>query len=472
MKSTLYRIITDLIKADNIIAIDELDFLDIFCRKYKISDKDKTNGYQITLSDAFSFLSGLDSDEKNRILEEMRISTASDGDECSFTESLFIQATLFALNDSTASVISMPATSMPLQSAQIVYLENTDRGTANAVLGKEELFFDIENLARIGGFEIIYIPRIAKHYSEYRNLRDLERVFHLVSPNRSIEQIDVTIKVLQHMTTRYFYLNVLKDKLQMPLDIHKPSWMIRVIDDVVDGNDYANFLCFGVKKDVKKQIRDFVDGVSSRMHEFPVMMNNRRDTNKDFLYSGFYKSILDVMAIKKVNKWELHIRTYGDGTESYRDPDTGKKTVITIFKDGSEFPLFISGRDAAFYTLLLCASASEEGAVDFNCWETMHKIEKRYEYLYQKLSRRSIDGTTVYQKCPDVTAQETRIPMKCRLINSIKNSRLTEQSMYMPQDKEKGVMYVPLEPERVKILSTIGEVCLLDSILFKDYLRI
>lgn len=472
LKSSLYRIITDLIKADNIIAIDELDFLDKFCKKYRISEKDKLNGYQTTLADAFSLLSTLSSGEKERLLEEMKISTASDGDECSFTESLFIQATLFAFNDKTAFVVSMPAASLPLQSAQIVYLENADRGAANAVLGKDEPFEDIDNIARIGGFELIYIPRIAKHYSDYRNTYDLERVFSLVSPTRSKEQVDATIRALQHMTTRYFYLNVLKDKLQMPLDIHKPVWMVRIINDVVDGNDFANFLCFGVKKDVKKQIRDFVSEVNSRMHEYPVMANDRRDTDKDFLYSGFYKSILDVMSIKKVDRWELRIRTYGDGTEPFKDPETGKKTVMSIFKDGREFPLFVSGRDAAFYTLLICASASAEGAVDFSSWEAGNRIERRYEYLYQRLSRRSIDGATEHQKCPDVTAQETRIPMKCRLINAIKNSKLTEQSMYMPQDKEKGVMYVPVEPDKVTVISTTGAVKLLDSPLYKDYLKI
>ena len=96
-------------------------------------------------------------------------------------------------------------------------------------------------------------------------------------------------------------------------------------------------------------------------------------------------------------------------------------------------------------------------------------MERRYEEIYQLLSRRSINGSTEFQKCPDVTAAQTRIPMKSRLTTAIRSSRLTEQSLYIPQEREKGVLYVPVEPEMVKVISVRGTEALADSSLYKLY---
>lgn len=472
LKSALYRLITDLIKADNIIAVDELDFLDKFCQEHGISESDKLCGYQITLSEAFTYLGGLSSAEKEDMLAKMKVSTESDGDECSRSESLLIQTAISIFTEKGAKVISMPSGHLPIQDSQILYLENNDKGQANVALGKEESFEELNHIAKMGGFKLIYIPRIARHYAEYRNKHDIRRVISLVSPAHNTEQIDNTIRILQHMSTQYFYLNILKDKLGLPLDVKKPVWLIRIVDNVVDGEDYANFLCLEVKHDIKAQLRDFVRGINSRMHEYSILINERKDSDTDFQYSGFYKAILDVMSIKKVDRWELRIRTYGDGTELFRDPETGKKTCITIWKGEQEYPVFVSGRDAAFYLLVLCGSISACGCVDFEDRKNDACNTSRYEYLYQQLSRRSINETTEFQKCPDVTAATSRIPMKSRLIKAIRESRLTEQSLYIPQEKDRNVLFVPVEPERIHIISNGGTVPLLQSSLYKEFLEI
>ena len=64
---------------------------------------------------------------------------------------------------------------------------------------------------------------------------------------------------------------------------------------------------------------------------------------------------------------------------------------------------------------------------------------------------------------------QTRIPMKSRLTTAIRSSRLTEQSLYIPQEREKGVLYVPVEPEMVKVISVRGTEALADSSLYKLY---
>ena len=189
LKYTLYRLITDLIKAGNIIAVGELDFLDRFCQEYGITEGDKLRGYQITMADAFNYLGGLPAAGKEGMLEKMRVSTESDGDECSRTESLLIQTALSIFTEKGAKVVSMPSSHLPIHGSQILYLENRDKGLANVVL---ESFEELNNTARMGGFEIIYIPRIAKHYADYKNKNDIRRVISLVSPAHNSEQIDNT----------------------------------------------------------------------------------------------------------------------------------------------------------------------------------------------------------------------------------------------------------------------------------------
>ena len=330
LKSALYRLITDLIKADNIIAVDELDFLDSFCKDYDISEGDKLHGYQLTLGEAFTFLAALPSSEKDVMLTKMKVSTESDGDECSRTESLLIQSARAVFMDKGARVVSMPSSNLPIHSSQILYLENNDKGLANIALGKEESFEELNNMVRMGGFELIYIPRIAKHYQEYTKVNDISRVISLVSPVHTQDQMDNTIRILRHMSTQYFFQNILKAKLHMPLEIKKPVWLIRIVNDVVDGEDYANFLVLEVAKDIKRQLRSFVSDVNSRMHEYSILINERRDSDSDFLYAGFHKSILDVMSIKKVDRWELRVRTYGEGTSLFEDPESGKKTCCLM----------------------------------------------------------------------------------------------------------------------------------------------
>ena len=89
------------------------------------------------------------------------------------------------------------------------------------------------------------------------------------------------------------------------------------------------------------------------------------------------------------------------------------------------------------------------------------------------MSRRSIDGFTEYQKCPDVTSAQTRTPMKSRLTSAIRKSRLTEQSLYIPQEKSRGVMSVPIEPERIRVISVVsGAVLLNESDIYEEYLAI
>lgn len=471
LKSAIYRVMTDLVKADNIINLEELEFLDQLYSEYGITEGDILNGYQISLGDALSFLATQPETLKSSILSKMTASAGSDGDKCSRTESVLFEAVRCIFKEKGCQMISIPTRSIPVDMSYILYIEDKGKGLVNSVLSKEEQFNDINNIAMMGGFEIIYIPRIARHYHDCRNVNDLKRVITLVSPPHTDKELDDKIRSLQHMTTQYFYQNILKGKMGIPVTITNPSWLLRTAGSVVNGTDYTNFLVMEVKKDAKAQIQELVNNINSRMHEYPIVVNTRHDSEADFMYGGFYKAILDVMSIKKVDRWSVCFRTYGDGTDQFKDTESGKKTTVTVIRDDEEYPVYVSGRDAAFYLMLILASATGEGSVDFEDRRQEGINQRRYEFLYQRLSRRSVDGDTDHKKCPDVTAPRTRIPMKSRLISAIKDSNLTEKSLYMPQEKGRNNLYVPVDPSRVIIESPRGRKALTDigCILLSDY---
>lgn len=473
MKKSLYRLVTDIIKADDTISIGELNLLDELCKYYDISEGDMIESTRITLSQAVDVLRGIPAGERTAVEKRVEAIPMSDGEGCSMKESVLVQAVRLAFRSPSARVISMPSTDLPISHTQIIYVENRSAGTANSVLGNDASFDEISGIVRLGGYEIIYIPRFAKHYSDYNDGEKIRRVLSVIAPAQTEEQTANTVAILQHLSTRYFYLNVLRDKLKIPLELGSPAWLIRLADDVVDGRDWANFLCIDVERDVKAQLREFISEVNSRMHEYSIMVNVKRDFRKDFMYTGFYKAILDVLTVKEVNRWGICFRLYGDGAEAFCDPENSKKTVLTIRKGNVEFPVHVSARDAAYYCLLLCASISEEEIVNFNDMSSFRRIQERYELIYQHLSRRSVDGGTDYRRCPDVTAPQTRIPMRSRLCSAIKASRLTEQSLYLPHDRRRGEVYVPLESERIQVMDHCGNVCTFkESVLYRDYYSI
>ena len=57
IRKSIFRVLSDLIKSDNIITIDEIDCLDEVCKKFGITEQDREESYKISLSSAVATLS-------------------------------------------------------------------------------------------------------------------------------------------------------------------------------------------------------------------------------------------------------------------------------------------------------------------------------------------------------------------------------------------------------------------------------
>lgn len=466
-KAAIFRILLDLIKADDIISVDEINGLDEAVARFGISEQDKVSGCFMTLNTATEIISAQSSRIKNSLRQTMLSIAIKDG-ECCRAESLLLTLMDY-ICDGDASVVSMESMNRQLLSTQILYLENNHSLPGCAVL--ENDFEGICNIVKLGGLDLIYIPKVAEHFRDYPDVKDLKRLLSLVSPLSNSADLDNTIMAIKGMTTRFFYRNVVLGKLDMNLVIDDPCWVLRIPDSNVAGTPYINFMCLKAKDDVRTQLVEFVSRLNSRQGSYSVKVNDAKGRDNSFIYNGFYKALLDLMSVRVIDKWDIIIRLYGDGVEQFRymtEDGSTKKCIMTIRRGAEEHHLPLTSRDVAFYLLLLCASASEDGGVDFRNAASASATQARYGLLYRAVSRRADE--------PLVWDPAFRIPMKSRICSAIADSEIARtsslQDLYFPTVGEDGRMLIPIEAERVILESKKGRVRLTDSALYKDFLAL
>ena len=471
LRKSIFRVLSDLIKSDNVITIDEIDGLDETCKKFGITEQDREDSYKIPLGAAIDTLSRQSDRVKRSVLKAMEGIALKDG-ECCRAESLLITTMELICEDNPARVVSMEFKNRPLTTTQLLYIEDRKSIPGRSVLDSETGYKELRQIVKMGGLELIYIPKVAQHFRSYAKSHggkhdDLKRVLKLVSPQSNDSDLENTIAAIQGMNSRNFYDFVLRQKLEINITIKEPTWILRLPDSVVSGTGYANCLCIAVQDDIKTQLQGFVDRLNSRLNAYSIIVNDGRGKENNFLYNGFYKALLDVMSVKKIDKWDLHIRLYGDGAELYRyriGDGKESKCLMTIKQNNNEFPIPLSGREVAYYLLLICESIAN-GGVDFHDAAKADMLQQRYEQIYQSVSKRS--GFNI----PDVRISDARRPMKSYVCKAINESEISKhsalQGVYLPEELGKGILHVAVEPERVYLDSHSGSRPIKDTLLYK-----
>lgn len=471
IRKSIFRVLSDLIKSDDIITIDEIDGLDEACKKFGITEQDREDSYRTSLASAVATVSKQSDRVKKNVLKAMESIAMKDG-ECCRAESLLILTMELVCADDSARVISMEFRNRPLTTTQLLYIEDRKSIPGRSVLDSEAGYKELRQIVKMGGLELIYIPKVAQHFRSYAKSRggrhdDLKRVLRLVSPQSKDSDLENTITAIQGMNSRNFYDFVLRQKLEIDVAVTEPSWLLRLPDSMVSGIGNANFLCMKVQDDIKAQLQEFVDRLNSRQNAYSIVVNDGRGKENNFFYNGFYKALLDVMSVKKIDKWDLHIRLYGDGAELFRySASDGKesKCLMTIKKNNDEFPIALSGREVAYYLLLICESIAN-GGIDFHDSAKADLFQERYEQIYQSVSKRT--GVNI----PDVRISDARRPMKSYVCKAINESEISKhsalQGVYLPEELSKGMLHVAVEAERVFIDGPNGTRPIKESLLYR-----
>ena len=70
-KKSVFRVLSDLIKSDNIISASEMDKLDAYCDSYDVSEDVKVESCSITLSAAASYIASTSQKNRDKVLKMM-----------------------------------------------------------------------------------------------------------------------------------------------------------------------------------------------------------------------------------------------------------------------------------------------------------------------------------------------------------------------------------------------------------------
>ena len=460
LKSAISRIMSDLVKLDSVITASELEFLDAVHEQFSVTTQDRKMGFYMSLAEAISIVASQPAKFRSELFSIMVSGSKADG-LCSRPEALLLMAVSSAWGLSPhgkGRVYSFEAKGVPLHRDQIIYVSKEDRND-RSLLADSEVYEDINNIARLSGFELVYVPRIARHFETYQKTDILKKVLTLVLPTLDRSE-DELIRQLRAMTPYKFFTNILERRLKLSFDLDEPSWLIKLGGSQVGGTEYANFLLLEMDfNHMKRQLKGFMSEFLRYQPEHMVSVSSVEEDADNFRYGGFIKSILDMISLGTEDRWDIVIRM--KGCKSFIDGD-GKeqKASVSIRRGEEEWPLIGPDRDAAFYALVLCCTAEDPNGImlhkdmDENC-----VAQLRYRKIYGQMSVRDL------KDCPDISLSDMRRPIISRVNLAINpgqkhaKSKLLDGTQYLTERelyevaKSQNKYFVVLNPSNIIVCS-------------------
>lgn len=394
-RASIMRIVSDMIKADAIIDMREIDFLDSLKEKYSIKKEDEVLASTFTLSHALNILKDSSESVKHSILSDITQMAMSDN-YCAREEALLLIAIRSCLTvniGNATEIYSFDTSSLYIEPTQILYVESEFDSNVNWDIN--ESFRAITSEIRLAGFDFVYLPKIAEHYRSISNA-DFLQIASFLYPTASEDRIETITKQLKALSTSEFC----KDQLAGKLGVKEfacipPSIMIKVGDSFVCDKKIANFLIVELDDNALASVRKVLDLFSEHYHT--LRLNYLREEKGRFIFTGFYKQIFDIYMLRK-------------GVKS--------SVVIDNLRDSIRFPeadIKLEGlhrREKALYALFLLETAS--GGINFSKPENpkqlarykkrMNAVQEKYRRIYKKFGGEP-------EKAPDLSISEIRLPM-------------------------------------------------------------
>lgn len=394
-RASIMRIVSDLIEADGIIDTREIIFLDTLREKYGIKKEDEVLAASYTFSEALNCLLQSDDSFKHSLIVDFNQVALSD-DYCAREEALLILALRCCMTiniSDSVSVLSVNTGDVLFEDIQILYVEGEFDYNINWQIQK--YYREIVAEIRLAGFEFVYLPKMAEHYSSL-SYEDLFQIVAFLYPDVSAERLQVVIAQLRDLSTERFCKDQLSAKLNVKeLGMINPSFMMKIGESVVNGKTFANFLVVEIEEDVLTTIRKMLDLFGESYHN--LNLNYLKEEKGRFIFKGFYKQVLDILMLRKGVKSSVVI-------DSLREQIFFPEADAKIEK--------IHRREKALYALFLLESTS--GGINFNkptspkqlerYEKRMNAVMKKYRLIYKKFGGEE-------DKAPNIIIYEIRAPM-------------------------------------------------------------
>lgn len=301
------RIISDMIKADNIIEESEIRDMKKLMSRYAITQQDMSDARNVRFSEAVMTLQDMPKKERQSFFECIYSIALSDN-VCVPKEALLLIALQYCLVDhdrkdadgnkmSKPYLISCPTGESSISDQYMVYLESSYNEERNAEVMRD--FKLLVTQSRLNGFNFVYIPKMVEEFkgmdSQY-----VKDVISYMAPNLNDAVVEDVYDRLCKMTTAEFFHSVLYEKLQVKaLYDAKPSLLINIGTSVVpycgaDGTVqyYTEFLCIPIVSTVLSLVEEILEFYQKRVSIKTITLT---DNEGQFKYFGFYRALFDFL---------------------------------------------------------------------------------------------------------------------------------------------------------------------------------
>ncbi len=333
-RTAIARIISDMIKADNIIEETEIRDMKMLMEKYSITQQEMRDARKIRFSDAVKTIrdrhEGLSKDIQKEFFENIYKIALSDN-ICVPREVLLLVALQYCLFENAEDtdggntlepyLFSCPTGESSFNDQYMVYLESTYDEERNAELMQH--FRLLVTITRLCGFNFIYIPKMVE---EFRGMKKqyVKDVIKYMEPNREDSFIQDVYDRLCKMTTVEFCRNVLFERLQVrALHNTPPSLLINIGTSVVPycsaGGSvqyYTEFLCIPISSSILTLVDDILGFYQSKVSIRQSITIN--DSKGQFKYFGFYKALFDFLVAPPPVAPDIVFIGQGMGTRRYQ----------------------------------------------------------------------------------------------------------------------------------------------------------
>ena len=306
-RTAMARIISDMIKADNIIEESEIKDMKGLMAKYSITRQDMSDARNIRFSDAVTILQELTVMERQQFFKSIYNISLSDN-MCVPKEVLYLIALQYCLVEYGKKdekgyrvpqpyLISCPTGESCISDQYMVYLESTYSEKHNAEIKKD--FKLLVTQCRLNGFNFVYIPKMVEEFKEMDS-RYVKDVISYMAPQLEDDIVDNVYVRLCDMTTTEFFHSVLYENLQVKAIYDaQPSILINIGNSVVpycasEGpvQYYSEFLCIPIAATALQLVEDILAFYQSKVSIKTITVT---DNCGQFKYFGFYKALFDFL---------------------------------------------------------------------------------------------------------------------------------------------------------------------------------
>ena len=424
-KIAFARVITDLIEADFVVEVNEMQFFENIISKdgLSISEAMLVEAKKMDFAKALSILKTLDDSGRRFVVDTLKQLSMSDGVCVPLEAILIFSVEQVLMNDAT--VHSIPQSGINIDNLKVIYIENQETDVGCQI---EDKLPSIISELKLVGFDFVYIPRLIQDFGRMEH-DYLMKVVKYMIPSISEERVKAICDNLRGLTTSKFCRDLLYKKLGMNLIGCKPSLLLKINDsDIVDRYEseaverirYSNFLQLELKGNVMDEIHSIIETYHT-MISCSITVENKPRTPK-FIYTGFHRSLFDLIAFGRERK---EFRLVFDITERraniyFESTDEARECV----------PLKLNPQEASLYYMIVKRSLTGRG-LDWR--EHIPEADKKiilaeYNDVYRTIGK--YNSVVEYKDRTQVHHIKNRI----RAIKNIANA-----DMFIPEHFREGI---------------------------------